>query len=81
MNQWDEMCTNYRISEENIEVIDETQVKVELESPVKIEEDPALTTTLEYNSDLAKRDYNKDEDVLSYLRGELANLEQKMFRN
>ena len=31
MNQWDEMCIDYRNNEENIEVVDETQFKIELE--------------------------------------------------
>ena len=31
MKQWDEMCINYRNNEENIEVVDETQFKIELE--------------------------------------------------
>ena len=71
MKQWDEMCIDYRNNEENIEVVDETQFKIELEPPKNLE---SLATSsggggIDYNSDVKNRDYNKDEDVLSYLRG------------
>ena len=71
MGRWDEMCSSYRINEENIEVVDETQVKIDLEPAIKVEEVPPLAPSIgiEYNADVSKRDYNKDEDVLSYLRG------------
>merc|ERR1719433_76886 len=42
MIRWDEMCANYRVNEENIEVVDETQVKKETE--------PALLQVKEVNS-------------------------------
>ena len=71
MNQWDEMCIDYRNNEENIEVVDETQFKIELEPPKNL---GSIATSsggvgIDYNSDVKNRDYNKDEDVLSYLRG------------
>ena len=71
MGRWDEMCSSYRINEENIEVVDETQVKIDLEPAIKVEEVPSSAPSIgiEYNADVSKRDYNKDEDVLSYLRG------------
>ena len=70
IKQWDEMCNEYRNNEENIEVIDETTVKREPEPPPKPEEDSLLTSSgIEYNSDVKNRDYNRDEDVLSYLQG------------
>ena len=40
MRRWDEMCSSYRINEENIEVVDETQVKVDLEPAIKVKEVP-----------------------------------------
>ena len=72
MKQWDKMCIDYRNNEENIEVVDETQFKIELEPPKNLD---SLATSsgggggIDYNSDVKNRDYNKDEDVLSYLRG------------
>ena len=71
MKRWDEMCSSYRINEENIEVVEETQVKIDLEPAIKVEEvtPSAPSIGIEYNADVSKRDYNKDEDVLSYLRG------------
>ena len=71
MKQWDKMCIDYRNNEENIEVVDETQFKIELEPPKNLD---SLATSsggggIDYNSDVKNRDYNKDEDVLSYLWG------------
>ena len=37
MKQWDEMCIDYRNNEENIEVVDETQFKIELEPPKNLD--------------------------------------------
>ena len=76
MKQWDKMCIDYRNNEENIEVVDETQFKIELEPPKNLD---SLATSsggggIDYNSDVKNRDYNKDEDVLSYLRGEFKDL-------
>ena len=70
------MCIDYRNNEENIEVVDETQFKIELEPPKNLD---SLATSsggggIDYNSDVKNRDYNKDEDVLSYLRGEFKDL-------
>lgn len=65
---WQVMCDSYRISEENIEVIDESndQFKAELEevaTTIKAE-----NIKMEYNGNVECRDYNKDEDVLSYMK-------------
>ena len=71
MKQWDEMCIDYRNNEENIEVVDETQFKIDLEPPKNLDS-LAISSGgggIDYNSDVKNRDYNKDEDVLSYLRG------------
>ena len=67
---------SYRINEESIEVIDETIKQEEAVnnqndsksggSPTGNGNDKPLT--MEYNPDLQSRDYNRDEDVLSYLR-------------
>jgi pyruvate formate-lyase activating enzyme-like uncharacterized protein len=37
MKQWDEMCIDYRNNEENIEVVDETRFKIELEPPKNLD--------------------------------------------
>ena len=37
MKQWDKMCIDYRNNEENIEVVDETQFKNELEPPKNLD--------------------------------------------
>ena len=70
---------SYRINEESIEVIDET-IKQEAEAAaakqndLKVGHGPSGSGSndkammMEYNPDLQSRDYNKDEDVLSYLR-------------
>ena len=58
IKSWEKMCENYRISEENIEVIDETAAAIE-SSKVKNETYEDSPLKLEYNSDLQSRDYNR----------------------
>ena len=76
IQSWQTMCDSYRINEESIEVINETIKQEEAVnnqndsksggSPTGNGNDKPLT--MEYNPDLQSRDYNRDEDVLSYLR-------------
>ena len=56
IKSWEKMCEAYRISEENIEVIDETAVEVSKAKNETYEDSPLK---LEYNSDLQSRDYNR----------------------
>ena len=64
---WQTMCDNFRVNEENIEVIDETNVEAK---KVENKLEPKITNKIMmgYNGDPSTRDYNRDEDVLSYLR-------------
>ena len=52
---WERNCEAYRISEENIQVIDETIKEVKPDSSI----DDSVPLKLEYNSDLNSRDYNR----------------------
>ena len=66
IDTWQTMCDNYRINEENIEVIDETVVKNE--EPAGSDFGDSPNAKMRYNADVKSRDYNRDDDVLSYLR-------------
>ena len=71
IDTWQTMCDNYRINEENIEVIDETVVKNE--EPAGSDFGDSPNAKMRYNADVKSRDYNRDDDVLSYLRYEFEN--------
>ena len=72
------MCDSYRINEESIEVIDEAIIEEtaanQNDSKGSSGGNPSRSDSndkpmmMEYNPDLQSRDYNRDEDVLSYLR-------------
>ena len=78
IQRWQTMCDSYRINEESIEVIDEAIIE---ETSVNQNDSKGSSGVgpsrsdandkpmmMEYNPDLQSRDYNRDEDVLSYLR-------------
>ena len=78
IRSWETMCDNFRIHEENVEVIDEevaAQIKMEEEMMERMREAAANLASQphsgerpSFNISKDSRDYNRDEDVLSYIK-------------